>query len=885
MPIALSREDFAALAAKNPGLAPNDLLKLASLHNDIRLGSLRDGVASVWDKANTPLDGNALTKAAQKVSPELQAGLHDSPTWAAIKGFGSGALEGAAGVADSFTSPMGLAGLLLGAGEGVGAAKGLAGLAKAAKAGNTALNVGNAAGAIAKASGPNAGMQDYLTAGLSTLPALAGKGGAAIGAELASKRMASEVGAAGPGTPSKLAAEAARKAAKAAAKGTKTSLPEEMVTQIQTAFAKNDGYGKPRAHIGAEKIQALLEELNLPEEVHNVGLELIEKLAGKKVRPDQVAAVLTGEKYDRGRVVRIPKPVPEGETQIPGAPLGTWNSDQVRRLREGYLKDVADGVEGRNWYINSGKSILHHAGDDTAMARKLAGGTSVTSSGTNAETNMGFATKAHNQAVAGMPIKAGRFPSAMGKAIEKVYATEEGDLTALGPKREPYGENLAHGGGFTLFPERRMTHDIWDGESRGYVNPDGTPWRQGFSPAQHAFMDGEDAKILKLANERKLGDYDDWDAGTAQAATWYTSKVKAGDIPAGSPSEDMSTYMPKFYIQEGRDHIPGRSSNHLKGIQDDRPQATNLADAISEVLYDSKGREIAAKKKGLLAGGSFEGPGVWVDSDGTSVFKGRQVQTAVGSQNVSEPFVSPKTGKNSTRDLYRELDPASMANMRANAAEFGILTGQEMVAGTKMDPTAKASHRNMYDVKLGGPFDEHSPVYTDPVVQRAVRLQQAAVMPTPEGMRVLNTGMDPVEFGALKKTLATDTSSVVPGKREVVSGRNQGFYDSNDWGSADGAVGQQYARIIRDASPNSVALFNKTAPDTARELIPIYQRFGKLGFPVNPMHMDLLHNISTMGFDGIKATALKYGLPIPMLLLMLDHLKSQATDDAHSDQQ
>lgn len=184
MPIALSREDFAALAAKNPGLKPDALLKLASLHNDIRLGSLRDGVASVWDKANTPLDGNALTKAAQGVSPKLQADLNDSPTWAAIKGFGAGALEGAAGVADSFTSPMGLAGLLLGAGEGVAGAKGLAGLAKAAKAGNTALNVGNAAGAIAKASGPNAGMQDYLAAGLSALPALAGKGGAAAGKAL-----------------------------------------------------------------------------------------------------------------------------------------------------------------------------------------------------------------------------------------------------------------------------------------------------------------------------------------------------------------------------------------------------------------------------------------------------------------------------------------------------------------------------------------------------------------------------------------------------------------------------------------------------------------------------------------------------------------------------
>ena len=103
----------------------------------------------------------------------------------------------------------------------------------------------------------------------------------------------------------------------------------------------------------------------------------------------------------------------------------------------------------RDWYTSSGKAILGAAGESPEMADKIAQGLAITSKATPVATNLSYAATAHNQAMLGGPIRAGRFPNQMGADIEGAYYAGEplqGNKIEpfLGATAEEWNPNFAH---------------------------------------------------------------------------------------------------------------------------------------------------------------------------------------------------------------------------------------------------------------------------------------------------------------------------------------------------------------------------------------------------------------------------------------------------------
>lgn len=643
------------------------------------------------------------------------------------------------------------------------------------------------------------------------------------------------------------------KGAENAAKGAKAAKKlfgvPEFRPILEAVFPKLDSYGKPRAFL---KPQQVVEKLRASETATPEIIATAEEWASTRgnmpAKPAEVVDALSGQAHDRGRVLR--RVSEGGDKKLAGAPLGVANRRQEKAIVDRYVQMVEDGVKGADWYNDSGQSILFHAGDDPATADKFGGALAVTSASTGVPVNTGFGVKGHNQAVAGMPINTGRFPSNMREPIEKIYGEAAEDL---GKKRDPFAQQLAIGGGYSGKNSARAVHDIWQGEAFGYVNPDGTPLRRGFTDLEHQWMDDRTAEIIAELNRRKVGGRADWNEGSTQAAAWTAAKIKAGQIDPADAATSYADYMKRYYMQSGRDAVPGATTGHLKGLADAPMEVRReYAKRVGDIYYDAKGREIPAIQKGMLAGGSIEGPGVWVDETGLHMHPGRQVNQVVA------PTVDKASG-------VRVLDPASEALAKANEAEYGILMGQDAIAGSMLDYGAKAAQRNAFDLPLpAGVLSDNDPILKDPGVLDLLRKQVIAVMPTEGGVRVINTGMDSEPFKDLMRGIEKAAGT------KAEPGRNMGFYEGNPWDKPEGRVGQQFAKLIDVKEiPKLVENFNKSAPDIAKQLNALDREFSQThGFPLSDALVELRETIAANGFDGIRAMATKYGLPLAAVVLM-----------------
>jgi hypothetical protein len=168
--------------------------------------------------------------------------------------------------------------------------------------------------------------------------------------------------------------------------------------------------------------------------------------------------------------------------QYVGAPQGIDSPQKLAAMRANYMKDVNQGIAGRDWYDDASKWISEVAPENRSQA--IADAIGVSSQGTGVDSNLGFAVKGINQFAAGLPVETGRFPSNQSPLIQNALA---GIQQHLGPKRQPFASNLSveWNPSMAQYP----VHDIWQGRAFGYKTPEGKPWDAGFSPQQHAFMD------------------------------------------------------------------------------------------------------------------------------------------------------------------------------------------------------------------------------------------------------------------------------------------------------------------------------------------------------------------------------------------------------------
>jgi hypothetical protein len=154
----------------------------------------------------------------------------------------------------------------------------------------------------------------------------------------------------------------------------------EVLKVAKGLFPRLDAYGKPSGLISRKTILKRLETMqDLAPEVKASLTDLADKIGDRRIQPDELHALASGKDYTPDRVIRKVKPIAEGEKQIPGAPLGVSNARQARGLRERYLGGIEEGMAGRDWYHDTGESILFHANDDPARARLVAGDIAITS--------------------------------------------------------------------------------------------------------------------------------------------------------------------------------------------------------------------------------------------------------------------------------------------------------------------------------------------------------------------------------------------------------------------------------------------------------------------------------------------------------------------------
>jgi len=623
--------------------------------------------------------------------------------------------------------------------------------------------------------------------------------------------------------------------------------------EVARLFPRLDNYGKATGRLTAKTITARLEAASgLSTEAQAVVADVARLVGDRRVSAQEVLALAQGQTYTPDRIVRKLAAPREGAKQRPGAPLGVTNARQEAAARERYMQRMVEGVEGRDWYIDAGGAIRFYANDDPARAMTLAEDIAATSSTTTVSANTGFGTKGYNQATAGVPVETGRFPTAMGKTVENIHT--EGTRGLEGRlKQSPFAYNMAEAGGF-LPPNvtaARPTNDIWQGEAFGFMHPDGSPMRAGFTAAQHRWMDEQTEKILIEANRRGLGGHTNWDVRRAQAAAWVAAKVRAGEIKPADAARSYAAYFADLAAQGSRETVPGITTAHLRELHE--PGSDPYRQILHEMvnrdsgIYDAAGRDQIAAGYGGLVGSSFEGPGVFQGQPAP----GRQTQVLTGSLEVP--------GSKGAR----VLDAGSRRILDASEATYGLLTGQDASAYSRVLPAGSGQARNAWDVTLPGG------TVTPKQMQAALtHLGPAArdmvLIPTPDGIRL--AFMDDATAKQLTKALGGKVKS---------AGTFQSNLIENNWQTHP--VGQNYFDAIRTIGTEK---FDAFAPKMAARLRDIDARFAKETggrFTLSPVLGEVRAAIAADGFAGLERLAKKFAIPVALLATGLAELRARTS--------
>jgi hypothetical protein len=626
----------------------------------------------------------------------------------------------------------------------------------------------------------------------------------------------------------------------------------EALDAIKTLFPRLDAYTKKTAPISAATIyKRVLATPSLAPDVRTTLVQVANGLGERRVMADELHALVQGEAHRPDRVLRKVKPLKEGTETIKGAPIGVTTTRHEKAIRDKYLDMLEVGMGGRDWYIDAGGAVRFYANDDPLRARRLAEDLAITSSGTSVSANTGFGAKGYNQATAGVPIVTGRFPTAMGKTIAEVHAPGEAGVTGL--KRTPFADNMARGGGFleTDAPARAV-HDIWEGEAFGYVNPDGSPLRRGFTPAEHAWMDTQTDKIIQEANARALGGHTDWNEANTQAAAWIGAKVKAGQMTAEDAAKSYASYFEELAAQGSREVTPGRTTGHMPELLRKGPEAARYRQLLHELVvgesgaYDALGRDQIAAGYGGLVGESFDAPGVFEGQ----VTPGRQTRVLTGSEEVKNA-AGKKEG--------RVLDAGSRRSLDAAEATWALLMGQDAAAYSRLLPVGSGMPRTAVDLVLPGGTATTAQV--EAIVAKAgAAAKDAVIVPTPEGVRL--SGLNE----ATVKSLTKDLQATVKDRGAI-----QGNYLANDWSTQK--VGQGYHEAIRTMGPEK---FDAFAPQLAERLRRIDAKFAKATkgkVTLSPIMDELRAAVAKEGFAGLERLATKYAIPVALLAAALAALQ------------
>jgi len=443
--------------------------------------------------------------------------------------------------------------------------------------------------------------------------------------------------------------------------------------------------------------------------------------------------------------IKIPPHKRVGTTgQYIGGPPGLDSPQKLSGLRKKVNQIAIEAKNYRFWYERSGKQILEAVNGDVDEADKLIQAIAVTSPGTRVKGNLDFAVQAYYQHKAGLPIKTGRFPTAMSKKLQEIFDGKDWD----GRKTDDFYNNLM----VHIDPSRAgpVTVDLWMVRAFGYKTD--MP-----SQKQYEFVTKE---TQRLAQE--LG----WEPQQVQASIWVAMKAKAEKTTLEEAGFDFADALQNNKAQISWESIPGRTGNHMPEMFDApyEVQANYHVD-ISKAFLDDDGRDLIAKRLGVISPGDFEAPGY---------FEGKV------SPGTQTEIIAPKQYKGPT---YGEIEQGALNLINAYSAVRGILLKQDAVGWHRPFYNPKKMDTNGLELSIGRDFTEEEIDSFAKILAELSGHGDYNPIASRQGIRIINFDpeFDNKEFTKLVESAIDklELSEDIPVKVERFNSQNG--YIGNDW--------------------------------------------------------------------------------------------------------
>ena len=313
-------------------------------------------------------------------------------------------------------------------------------------------------------------------------------------------------------------------------------------------------------------------------------------------------------------------------------PTRVDSPQKLEKMRETYLDNVVEGIEGRDWYTDSSRWIDAASPGGTATAERSANLLAIGSQGRSPLISLGSTSEALAKGAVGDVVTAGPYPSKLGgrygQAMEGT-APRVGEPW-LGEKLDPYRENIQ----VTRYPDlaNRSVHDIWQGRAFGYrhkpdkLNPEGRVWDGGFNPAQHQFMDDEMEVLIKYLNDNKIGGHTDWDHLNTQAAAWTGVQIRAGVLAPEDAAKSYADLTSRYRGYGTSEQIPAvvdtekypLAARHI-AMEDLSPaerQAYSAGKMEQHIPPDAQGRDPLHEAAGLMQDPTISSTGSFRPEEG-----------------------------------------------------------------------------------------------------------------------------------------------------------------------------------------------------------------------------------------------------------------------------
>jgi hypothetical protein len=230
---------------------------------------------------------------------------------------------------------------------------------------------------------------------------------------------------------------------------------------------------------------------------------------------------------------REPHLIPSGEISegyYIGGPRAIENKRQLTKLRKEFDEYVGAEPRGGDWYDRYRASVNEVTGGDPVANEWMTKQHGQFSAGVAPDSELAFAIKENNAAIAGMPVKAAR--PAQHEAHMAAVAAKDPNELQLGEKTGEYARLIspdqARPSGATGVNDFRHARNF------RYTEAGGDAQRDALTSAQHKFLDYETALAVDRANKTNLGDRSDWTGEKLQAAPWV--RQKALDILGRRPN-------------------------------------------------------------------------------------------------------------------------------------------------------------------------------------------------------------------------------------------------------------------------------------------------------------------------------------------------------------